>query len=315
MSSELSVKAKLLSMLKTTGPKGISGEAAGAELGLTRVSVWRHIKKLMEFGYNIRSTPVGYVLEHVPDKLYPWELSVFEDKIHHFDTLDSTMGEARRLARAGCPPMTVIIAEEQKQGRGRLSRNWQAGPGGIYMTIVLRPQLPAVQAYKAVFLVALSLAELLNEKYGIKAQTKWPNDILIDERKLVGILSEMEAEDDFVSFVNVGIGINFANDISHVDKPAVRLTDCFRTPISRREFLTAFLEKLTFETAAPNWDQVITRWKCYTMTLGRRVKIMAGAQTWEGLAENIDASGVLQLRLDNGGLRPVFYGDCFFMNS
>lgn len=302
-------------MLKNAGPEGISGEAAGGTLEMSRVSVWRHVKKLMELGYGIRSTPAGYVLEHAPDKLYPWELPAFADKIHHFDALDSTMTEARRLARAGCPELTVVIAETQLKGRGRLSRNWQAGPGGIYMTVVLRPKLPAVQAHKAVFLVSLTLAELLNETWGIKAQTKWPNDVLIGERKLAGILSEMEAEDDRVSFVNVGVGLNFANDIAHVDKPAVRLADCFATPVSRREFMEAFLAKLTLEAAAPDWDQVIARWKTYTMTLGRRVKIVAGSQTWEGLACDIDANGVLQLRMDDGSLHPVFYGDCFFMDK
>lgn len=312
MQDKASVKARLLAMLRQAGPAGLSGEAAGAELGLTRVSIWRHINKLQEMGYEIRSTPVGYILQSSPDLLSPWEFPGFEERVKHFMELDSTMHEARKLARAGCPHLTTVVAEEQVKGRGRLSRGWQATPGGIYMTVVLRPSLPAALAYKSIFLVSLSLAELLRERYNIEAQTKWPNDVLVNERKLAGILSEMEAEDDRVSFVNIGIGLNFANDISGVDKPAVRLADCFVKPVSRKEFLLAFLNKLEAETADPDWDRVVDRWKRYTMTLGRRVKIVAGNEEHAGLAEDIDESGALVLRLDDGTQKNVFYGDCFF---
>lgn len=315
MHSNFSVKAQLLQMLRAAGPEGLSGELAGAELNLSRVSIWRHVNKLQEMGYAIRSTPVGYILESSPDKLYAWEFPAFEDRLHHYDTIESTMQAARKLAREGCPALTTVIAEEQTKGRGRLARKWQATPGGIYMTIVLRPQLPALMACKAVFLVSLSLAELLNEKYGIKAQTKWPNDVLIGDRKLAGILSEMEVEDDMVSFVNVGVGINFANDISHVDKPAVRLMDCFATPVSRKEFLTAFLQKLELESTATDWDAIITRWKKYTMSLGRRVKVAGGTQESEGMAVDINANGALLLQHDDGRVENIFYGDCFFMQS
>lgn len=315
MQSNFSVKAQLLQMLRAAGPEGLSGELAGAELKLSRVSIWRHINKLQEMGYAIRSTPVGYVLESSPDKLYPFEFPAFEDRLHHYDALESTMQAARKLAREGCPALTTVIAEEQSKGRGRLARSWQATPGGIYMTVVLRPQLPALMACKAVFLVSLSVAELLNQNYGIKAQTKWPNDILIGERKLAGILSEMEAEDDMASFVNVGMGLNFANDISHVDKPAVRLQDCFATPVSRKEFLTALLQKLEQENINTDWNAVIPRWKQYTMSLNRRVKVVAGTQEREGLAIDIDTNGALLLQQDGGGTESVFYGDCFFMQS
>lgn len=315
MKTNLSVKAKLLQMLRRAGAEGVSGETAGAELKLSRVSIWRHINKMQEMGYDIRSTPTGYILENSPDKLYSLEFPGFEDRIRHYDTVDSTMQAARKLAREGCPPLTVVIAEEQTKGRGRLARNWQATSGGIYMTVVLRPNLPALLACKAVFLVSLSLAEVLNETFGIKAQTKWPNDVLIDDRKLAGILSEMEAEDDMASFVNVGIGLNFNNDISHVDKPAVRLADCFKEPVSRKEFLTAFLQKLETECENTDWDTIIPRWKAYTMTLNRRVKIIAGAQEREGLAVDIDSGGALLLRQDDGRTETVFYGDCFFMQS
>lgn len=313
MQTKLSVKAKLLQMLHAAGPEGISGELAGAALELSRVSIWRHVNKLQELGYEIRSTPTGYILENAPDKLYPWELPDFEDRVHHYDQLESTMQVARKLAREGAPNLTVVIAEEQTKGRGRLARNWQATTGGIYMTITLRPNLPALLACKAVFLVSLSLAEVLNEQYGIKAQTKWPNDVLIDERKLAGILSEMEVEDEMVSFVNVGIGLNFANDISHVDKPAVRLADCFNEPVSRKEFLTAFLQKLALESEDTDWDEIIPRWKKYTMTLNREVKIVAGNTEKTGLAVDIDANGALVLQKQDGGTESVFYGDCFFM--
>lgn len=313
MHSNFSVKARLLQMLRAAGAEGLSGELAGTELKLSRVSIWRHINKLQEKGYAIRPTPTGYILESSPDKLYAWEFPAFEDRLHHYDSLESTMQAARKLAREGCPALTTVIAEEQAQGRGRLSRGWQSAPGGLYLTVVLKPKLPALMAFKAVFLASLCLVELLNRNYGIKAQTKWPNDILVGERKLAGILSEMEAEDDMTSFVNVGIGLNFANDIIRVDKPAARLKDCFATPVSRKEFLAAFLQKLELENAATDWNAVIPRWKEYSLTLNRQVKIVAGTQERQGLAVDIDDNGALLLQQDDGRVESVFYGDCFFM--
>ena len=315
MNANLSIKAKLLQILREAGSKGVSGELLGSELALSRVSVWRHVNKLQEMGYIINATSTGYELVSSPDKLYSWEFPAFENLIHHYDSLDSTMQTARKLARDGCPPLTVVIAEEQTKGRGRLDRKWQSLHGGIYMTLVLRPKLPAVLACKAVFLVSLCLSEMLNMNFGIKVKTKWPNDILVDECKLAGILSEMEVEDDMTSFVNIGIGLNFGNNVSQIDKPAASLSQHFSSPVNRKEFLTTFLQKLEAETTNTNWDTVIPRWKNYTMTLNRRVKIVAGNNEHEGMAIDIDANGALLLKQDDGRIQNVFYGDCFFIQS
>ena len=127
------------------------------------------------------------------------------------------------------------------------------------------------------------------------------------------MLSEMEGEDEMVSFINVGIGLNLANDISRVDKPAVRLADCFSEPVSRKEFLAAFLQKLEAESVNTNWDEIIHRWKKYTMTLNHEVKIVAGNNEKTGKAMDIDANGAFMLQKQDGSIESVFYGDCFFM--
>ena len=190
----------------------LSGEQMSALLGVSRVSVWKHIRSLQAAGYPIESTPKGYRLAERPDVLQPWEFPGREGRMHCHDTVDSTMAIARQLARDGCPEFTVVTADRQTSGRGRLGRVWHSRPGGLYFTIVLRPALPAPLSSLTTFAAGLTWARLLKEEYGIDTGLKWPNDLLVGERKLSGMLSEMEAQGEWVTFVNIGIGINVNND-------------------------------------------------------------------------------------------------------
>ncbi len=137
----------------------VSGETLSSLLGVSRVSIWKHVKKLQEFGYNIEATPKGYRLISSPDVLYSWEFGNRESKIHYFDEVTSTMDIARNLARNDCPDFTIIIAGCQKQGRGRLKRPWLSSEGGLYFTIVLRPQIPPVLSSRINF--AASIGKIL----------------------------------------------------------------------------------------------------------------------------------------------------------
>jgi BirA family biotin operon repressor/biotin-[acetyl-CoA-carboxylase] ligase len=199
------MKAKILNTLRANH-QIVSGEVLRADLGTSRVTIWKHIRKLQELGYQIKSTPKGYQLIGSPDALFPWEFPARESRIHYFPEVTSTMNVAKDMARKGCPHMTVVVAGSQKEGRGRLKRAWLSSEGGLYFTMVLRPEIPIALAPRLNFLASLVLAQTLQQLFKIEAKVKWPNDILVKGKKLSGMLSEMEAEADLVTFVNIGIG-------------------------------------------------------------------------------------------------------------
>lgn len=304
------MKGQILNILKAeTGV--VSGEMLSARLGISRVSVWKHIKKLQEVGYNIEATPKGYLFINAPDALYPWEFGEKEHNIHYFDEVDSTMDIARELARKQCPHFTVVIAGRQKKGRGRLKRYWLSSEGGLYFTIVVRPKIPPILGSRVNFAASMILAKTLRNMFDIKAMVKWPNDVLVDGKKISGILSEMEAEMDRVSFINIGLGINVNNDPTPYEPMATSLKKILGKEVPRIEVLKTFLDH--FEDAVKNtdFDNVVSEWKRYTETLNRHVRIVTAHEVSEGLAVDVDDNGALILKLPDGSLKRIIYGDCF----
>ncbi|MBU4344507.1 MAG: biotin--[acetyl-CoA-carboxylase] ligase [Desulfobacteraceae bacterium] len=304
------MKGKILKIFKRE--KGIvSGEALSSELGISRVSIWKHVRKLQELGYNIVATTMGYRLIGSLDALFPWEFPDRESKIHFFPEVTSTMDIAGELARKGCSHFTVVIAGCQKNGRGRLKRIWDSSEGGLYFTIVLRPQIPPVLSLRLNFAASLVLAQLLRQMFCIDAMVKWPNDILVNGRKISGMLSEIEAESDMVSFINIGFGINVNNNPAAKEPNATSLRYILGKKISRKQLLSEFLDKFENYINNANFDKVIHEWKKYTTTLNRSVKVVTGHDTSEGVAIDVDENGTLILELADGSIKKVIYGDCF----
>ena len=304
------MKGKILSELRVRN-ETVSGEYLSSTLGISRVSIWKHIHKLQELGYNIVSTPHGYQLDDSPDILYPWEFPDREDRIHYFPELTSTMDTARDLARKNCPEFSVVVAGRQTAGRGRLNRQWLSDDGGLYFTIVLRPDIAVPISSRVNFLASLTMARVLRELYKIDAAVKWPNDILVDDQKLSGMLSELEAEADRVFFINVGMGINVNNNPGGIEPAAISLKTLLGREVSRIRLLTAFLDEFEKRLINTDFDSVVSEWKQYTITLQRRVKIVTRRETCEGLALDVDDNGALIVELDDGTIKQIIYGDCF----
>ncbi|MBU2645476.1 biotin--[acetyl-CoA-carboxylase] ligase [bacterium] len=305
------MKGEILKILSENRESVYSGEKLSEGLGVSRVSVWKHIKKLQQLGYRIESSAVGYQLVSSPDALYPWEFPTWEPNIHYYSEVDSTMTIAKELAGKGSPHFTVIIAEKQRSGRGRLSRTWYSDTGGLYFTIILRPLIPPSLMSRYGFAASLVLARTIQRHFDIDARVKWPNDILVNEKKLCGMLSEMEVSDDRVAFLNIGIGINVNNDPTHMEPNATSIRTLTGKTIPRKKVLTHFLEAFEKEISRPNLDHVLTEWKKYTITLGREVRIVTTQDTQYGKAVDIDNTGALVLELPDGTVKKVFYGDCF----
>jgi len=299
-----------MTILRDTG-QPLSGEEIGRQLQVSRVAVWKHIDQLKKRGVEIESTARGYRLLTTPDTPFPWLFGARAPLIHYHPELDSTMNRAKELARAGCSPYTVVIADRQTEGRGRMQRVWQSEEGGLYFSMVLRPSLPPKEGPLVNFAVALDLVSALERCCGIAAQVKWPNDVLVGERKIAGILSQMEFEAEQISFINIGVGLNLNNRPEVTDKPAVSALQLTGRRVNRAEVLSWFLDRFEQRMATFSRPAVIADWKARTVTLGRRVTIATVRDTYEGLAVDVDEDGGLILEMADGVRRTVFYGDCF----
>ncbi len=312
------MKEKILKRLFISGSEVISGVQISSELGISRVAVWKHIKKLIEEGYEIISSSKGYKLRNPDDLLAPFCFDNDKYHIHFFPKISSTMDTAREIARNNARHLTVVVAEEQTKGRGRLNRTWLSSKGGLWFTIILKPDLPPLLSFRVNFAASLCLAKTLIKLFKINASVKWPNDILVNGKKLAGLLSELETKADMISFVNIGIGLNVNNSPEKKEPNAVSIKNILNREVSRREILITFLDEFKSELSGiynenphgKNKD-IIDRWKNYTSTIGKQVTIETSESTSHGLAVDVDSSGALILQQDNGIQKKIIYGDCF----
>jgi len=306
------LKAEILKILRSRG-EVVSGEELSAALGISRVSIWKHIHKLQDLGYQIHPAAGGYRLIRSPDILFPWEYHGQAANIQYYPEISSTMDTAKDLARKNCPDFTIVIAGRQTKGRGRLNRTWLSDDGGLYFTMILRPEIPVQWSFRVNFLASVTLAQVIREMLQIEAKVKWPNDILVDEKKISGMLSELEAEADRVFFISIGIGINVNNDPSGAEPGASSLKKIAGREISRKDLLARYLEVFGDRLKNTDFEDVIAEWKKYTVTLGRHVRIVTHQEESEGLAVDVDENGALVLELADGNLKKIVYGDCFLI--
>jgi BirA family biotin operon repressor/biotin-[acetyl-CoA-carboxylase] ligase len=318
------MKEKILERLRTEPGKYVSGEEISHDLGVSRTAIWKHVQSLRDDGYEIESSRrLGYRLAAVSDRMLPTEIQrvlhsrVFGQKIHHFRRVSSTNLVAREMAREGTAEGTLVVAEEQTHGRGRLGREWVSPAGtGIWMSLILRPSIPPTDAPRLTLAAAVAVADAVGEIVGISPEIKWPNDLLFGGKKFCGILTEMDAEMERVNFVILGIGINVNQLASDFPEPLRSLATSLRETcgrrVSRPDLVCRILERLEDrcrQTVSTDFEQILTAWRANSTTLGRPVTVTSVAGTIEGLAEDVDADGSLLVRLDNGVLQRVMAGE------
>ena len=291
----------------------VSGPDLAGQLDVSRAAVWKHVEALREAGFTIASEDDGYTLTGIPEFGGPavaYELDApFEIEYH--DSIPSTNARARDLADEGATDV-VVLADEQTGGRGRLDRTWHSPSGGIWLSVLFRPEVPMAGTPVFTLAAAVAVTRAAREA-GVEAVIKWPNDVLVavdgEERKLVGILTEMEGEADRVSWVVVGIGIN-ANvdpDALPADAEPTSLSAVRGDPVDRRRFTQRVLE--TFDTVGSDPDAVLEAWREYATTLGRAVRIDTPDGEVVGEAVDIEYPG--SLVVDTGDERvTVAAGDC-----
>jgi BirA family biotin operon repressor/biotin-[acetyl-CoA-carboxylase] ligase len=293
----------------------LSGETLSKQLGTSRVSIWKHIRTLKEDGYTIEASPRGYKLVSSPDLLLPYEFPGLEQRIYYFSEISSTMDAARELAKKGAVEGTIVIAEAQTRGRGRLSREWLSPEGGIYFTLVLRPRISPAYAPKINLMTSIAVAATIRKLFGLKAELKWPNDVLIEGRKVCGILAEMDAEMDVVNFVNIGVGINANNSIPQFEKTVTSLKDMLGREISRKEFLGALLMEIERWQPLLMKANLLQEWKKLSVTLNKDVRIAAPGEVIIGRATDIDTTGALIIKEKNGSFKKAMAGDCIHLRE
>ncbi|NQT95358.1 MAG: biotin--[acetyl-CoA-carboxylase] ligase [Candidatus Omnitrophica bacterium] len=318
------MEEKILKLFRKNEDGYLSGEEISDKLGVSRSAVWKHIEKLRGLGYEFDAVPhLGYRIRKKPDKLYAFELEailknhVIGKRVLYYDTISSTNTTAYDLAKKGFKEGTTIIAEGQSKGRGRLAREWSSPKQkGIYLSIILRPNLLPYQAPKITLITAVSICEAIRGYCGAEVLIKWPNDILLNNKKVAGILTEMEAEQDSINFLILGIGINVNTRISELPKGASSISEEAGDNILRIELLKVILE--TFEQnyatfKREGFSPFRHRWKNLSATLGRRVRATCMHRKIEGEAVDIDSDGALKIRLDTGFHEKVVAGDVMLL--
>jgi len=305
-------QTKILIALFNARGKTLSGVKISEETGISRVAVWKHIKALKVSGIAIDSHPKGYALTDHEDLLHPFCFGPdLGDRIFHFPEVETTMDTAKTLAREGAPHMSCCVAEHQTRGRGRLNREWVSSRGGLWFTLILKPDLPPPMGYIYNFAASLCLCRTLNRLFDLDTQVKWPNDLMQNGSKLSGLLSEMETQADMIHFLVMGMGININNDPSNAAFQATSIKNILGRSVSRRMVLAEFLTEFTDITREIDIPDIMAQWRKHTSTIGSRVRVETLNTTIEGKAVGVDDSGGLILETDNGQIETVIYGDCF----
>ncbi|HOT85192.1 MAG: biotin--[acetyl-CoA-carboxylase] ligase [Candidatus Methanofastidiosum sp.] len=311
------MKSKILEILEKSEGY-VSGEVISKEIGISRAAIWKHIKKLREQGYEIGSkTNEGYKLIKTPDYLTGFELEriLFTDiigkKVLFFEEVDSTNNKAKQIASEE-KEGTVVISEVQTSGRGRRGREWNSPKGGIYISFILKPNIPPERAPQLTLVSSLALAETLNSMdKKLDAKIKWPNDILIKGKKISGILTELSSDIEKINHIVVGVGVNLNTDKNALPETGTSLKTEMGENVSIKLFLKLFLEHfdLVYKEYITNGiNKIIERWKFNSDTLGKKVKIIGMNETFEGLAKDIDENGALILKTGEKEIK-VYSGD------
>lgn len=323
------VTNKLAARLMEASGEPVSGQQLADEFGISRTSVWKHIKELQEKGYEISSIKKkGYVLSGIPDTL---EASAIQPllKTERFGktyqwiaSCESTQIIAHQLAQQGVPDGTVVLTEEQTAGRGRMARKWDSAYGkGIWMSVILRPDVPLHRAPQFTLITAVAVVRAIEEVTGLRPDIKWPNDILMNGKKSTGILTELQSDADGIQALIIGIGLNvnqepkdFSDEVKDI---ATSLKMEAGQHISRQELVRAILYHLEQYTALyikEGFSVLKLMWESYSTTIGKPVCARMAKETLEGIAEGITEDGVLQLRTPDGKLHGIYSADIEMKN-
>lgn len=318
-------KSDILSLLRNSNGY-VSGQQLCDKFGVSRTAVWKAINQLKEEGYQIESVPhKGYRLLETPDVLSKSEIaSRLTTKwagrnLYYFDETGSTNIDAKRFAEEGAGHGTVVVADMQTSGRGRRGRMWQSPSGSaIYMTILLKPDFLPDKASMLTLVMALSVAEAITEVTDLFAGIKWPNDIVLNKKKVCGILTEMNVEQDYIQYVVIGVGINVNNATPEEFPEEIRQTaTSLRIELGTLLSRAALIERVLF-CFEKNYDTFVRKldlselmesYDKHLLNLDSEVKVLDPKGEFTGIARGINETGELLVEKENGETVQVYAGE------
>lgn len=321
------VKSKVLQRLFEANGEPISGQKLADEFGVSRTAIWKYIKEFEGEGYEIGTVrKKGYYLITIPDLVTAANIKRYL-KTHHYgqeiayyQSCPSTQPIAHELAQDEAKDGTIVIAEEQLQSKGRMARPWASKAyKGIWMSVITRPPLSPQEAPQMTLVAAVAITRAIEEVTGLTPQIKWPNDLLMNGKKITGILTELQADPDLVKSIIIGIGMNVNQD--EAEFPAELSSIATSLKIEKGETINRaalvatvlkYLEHYTDLYVANGFTPIKLLWESYSNTIGKQVRAVMLRETVEGKAIGITEEGMLELQLPDGTIRAIYSGDIEF---
>jgi len=311
------LKDKILASLQSHDV--LSGQQLADMLGVSRTAIWKQVNALRSLGYEIQATRnKGYRLLSSPDIPLEAEVAkglqttVIGRSLQYFPSLSSTNSYATSLIQKGVDEGTVVVADIQTTGRGRKQRPWSSPSGGLWFSVILYPPLPPTKAMLVTMASSIAVAETFQQMLGLYAFIKWPNDVLINGKKVCGVLTELDAEMDQLHYMVVGIGINVNNDLEpSLDHIATSLQQEMESKVSRIQLLREILKRLDdYYTLLlrGKGEHIRATWLSYTTLLDKTISVTTVNAELKGTVVSVDDDGSLLLRTERG-IERILSGD------
>lgn len=321
------VKGKVLQRLFEADGEPISGQVIADEFGLSRTAIWKYMKEFEEEGYEIGSIrKKGYYLISRPDLVTAGLIHKYlttkryGKTINYYETCDSTQPIAHDLAQNGAADGVIVVSEEQVMGNGRMARPWSSKAfKGIWMSVITKPQLTPQQAPQMTLVAAVAIVRAIEEVTGLVPQIKWPNDLLLNGKKVSGILTELQADPDLVKAIILGIGINVNQEVAEFPAELASIATSLKIEkgesVNRAKLIAAvlkYLERYVDLYVESGFAPIKLLWESYSNTIGKQVRAVMVQETVEGMAIGITDEGMLELQLADGSIRGIYSGDIEF---
>ncbi|MBO7711683.1 MAG: biotin--[acetyl-CoA-carboxylase] ligase [Lachnospiraceae bacterium] len=316
------MKEELLSLLRERNGY-VSGQELCRHFGVSRTAVWKAVNRLKEAGYEIEAVPnKGYRILSCPDSVAAVEVSslmeteVIGRDVRYMETIDSTNLYARRLGEDGAAEGVLVVADEQTAGKGRSGRHWTTPPGSaIAMSVLLRPRIAPERISMVTLVMGLAVAKAVRELYGLDALIKWPNDVVVNGKKICGILTEMSAELMAVNYIVIGVGINsnMKEFPEEIRTTATSVALELGQDISRSQLIAEVMKH--FETLyrcfleTSDLSRIMSDYNAILVNTGRRVRVLEPGNEYSAQALGTDRLGRLLVRTDEGTVREVYAGE------
>lgn len=316
-----STRNKLIGLLAQNKHKYISGQLLAEQLNISRSAVWKHMKDLEKDGYHIEAkSRLGYRIVEAPDKVsentLKWGLKTkwLGQRIIHKQSIPSTQTLAHELAQQGTQHGTVVIADEQTEGKGRMNRPWQSvSEKGIWLSMILKPSIPPFLAPQLTLLTATVLADVITAHTNIRPQIKWPNDILMNGKKVAGILTEMQAEQDRILYVVIGIGLNVNQTYDDLHKNIQQTATSLYCETDKEWDIKQLIHEmlLTFEKSYATYIEhgfpnVKNKWESYGFKIGEEINIKTLKGKWQATFLGIAEDGALLTKMPSGETKKIY---------